>query len=177
MSGPGMPGNRATVRSARLRGKSASRCRGDGGQISLLIVFFGLVILGFTTVIVDLSTVFLAQRALQATADGAALTAAQHVSLAGAYTTEPAEWLPLSDAEVYAAVADYVGEPGRAPQSCRSGTLSITAATLDATDRTVSVSLGCTVSLPIVNVITGSWWRGVPIARHADARLLVLPSG
>ena len=37
----------------------------DGGQVMLLMVFFAVIVAGLITVIVDISTVFLAQREMR----------------------------------------------------------------------------------------------------------------
>ncbi len=55
----------------------------------LLMIFLALIIAGLITVVTDVSTVFLAQREMQSTADGAALAAAQQADLAGCLHRRP----------------------------------------------------------------------------------------
>lgn len=60
-----------------------TRARDDGGSALLLIVGFALVLIGLVAVVVDVSTVMLAQRGAASFADGAASAAAQQLDEAG----------------------------------------------------------------------------------------------
>lgn len=147
----------------------------DDGQIALLLIFFGLVILALVTVIVDVTAVFLARRALQATADGASLAAAQRISVPSAYGDEFTSWLPLGSHDAEDTVASYLAQPARIPRSCRAGSLHVDQVVLDAAGQTVMVDLSCSVTLPIVNVVASAWSDGVRIRQHASARTHVAP--
>jgi uncharacterized membrane protein len=82
------------------------RPRGDDGQLLILIAFFGVVLILFVAVVVDVSAAFLARRGLASEADGAALAAAQSVDKPAFYAGNAGDVLPLGD--VAQAVDDYV---------------------------------------------------------------------
>lgn len=75
------------------------RLSGDDGQMLILIAFFGVVLILFVAVVVDVSAAFLARRGLSSQADGAALAAAQSVDLDAFYAGTGGDLLPLADAE------------------------------------------------------------------------------
>src|SRR5665213_630107 len=85
----------------------------DEGQVMLLIVFFVVIVGVLITVVVDVSTVFLAQREMQSTADGAALAAVQQADLAAVYTTDMTGQLPLSAAETKNVATAFALNPAR----------------------------------------------------------------
>jgi len=74
----------------------------DEGSVMLLMIFLALIIVGLITVVTDVSTVFLAQREMQSTADGAALAAAQQADLQAVYTGDLGAQLPLSRSQATA---------------------------------------------------------------------------
>jgi uncharacterized membrane protein len=149
------------------------RAADDEGTVALLIVFFGLIIAALVTVIVDTSTVFLAERQLQSLADGAAAAAAQRADLGAIYGGAAAETLPLSPAAVSTEVSNYLAEPAHRPHECH-GTQQVVAAQTDG--RTVTVHLRCQVPLPFVNVVSQLWSDGVTIDVVADAESVVRPA-
>jgi uncharacterized membrane protein len=145
-----------------------TRTRDDEGTITLLVVFFALI-----TVVVDTSTVFLAERQLQSLADGAAAAAAQRADLGAIYQGSATATLPLSPDEVSTAVAGYFNEPAHRPHECH-GTEQVVAAQTDG--RTVTVHLRCQVPLPFVNVVARVWSNGVTIDVVANAESVVRPA-
>jgi uncharacterized membrane protein len=140
----------------------------------ILIIFFAVIIAGLITVVADASTVFLAERQLQAIADGAAAAAAQRADIAAVYQGNAGETLPLSPTEVTSAVNDYVTAPAHLPHEC-AGTEQIRSAQADGP--TVTVELSCRVPLPFVNVVAQLWSQGVAIDVVAHARSAVTPAG
>ena len=88
------------------------RTRDDDG--SVLVLTFGLfaVLLLLVGVVVDVSAVVLAKRSLAATADGAAVSAAQALDEAVFRAQGPAAGVPLSGAGVQERVAAYPAGPG-----------------------------------------------------------------
>jgi Flp pilus assembly protein TadG len=148
--------------------------RGDEGTIMILMFVLAAVIAAVVTVIVDASTVFLAERQLQAVADGAAAAAAEHADVGSIYRSGAGDNLPLSAAEVTTAVNDYVAVPGRRPHEC-GGTEKVVVASTDG--QTVTVGLTCQVPLPFVAVVAQLWSKGVTIDVVAHARTAVTPTG
>ncbi len=150
----------------------------DDGQVMLLIVFFGLILMALLTVVVDVSTVFLAERELQSTADGAALAAAQQVDLAGVYAGQSNSGpLPLSASGVGSTVATYASVAARIPHECSKASYVVTRADVEADGETVTVQLTCRVPLPFVNVVARLWSNGVTVSQTAHAHTAISPLG
>jgi uncharacterized membrane protein len=63
-----------------------SRPAGDGGQITLLVIAYAVIVAALVIVGVDASAAFLARQSLAAAGDAAALDAAQAVDRAAIYT-------------------------------------------------------------------------------------------
>jgi uncharacterized membrane protein len=141
-AGTGTPPGRRIRSASALR----RRVRGehpDGGQLLLLVLAYLGIAAALIGVVVDASAVFLAQRALSATADGAALAAAQTLDERQVYAAGvPLDRLPLSPSGVAAAAAAYLDDDG-APR--RFDELTLGTAT-DGT--TATVTLGTAVELP-----------------------------
>ena len=113
--------------------------RDDEGTILLLTIGYVVLILALVAVVVDVSSVYLARRALAADCDGAALAAAQSVDADALYRgTSPSRDLPL--AGVAQAVERYPVGPG----------VRLTA---DATVTEVSVTGRRTLQLPLVRFL------------------------
>jgi uncharacterized membrane protein len=98
------------------------RPAGEDGTILLLTLGYAILVLALVAVVIDVSAVYLARRALAADCDGAALAAAQSVDADAIYRqgAAPTE-LPLS--RVDTAVAGYpVGDGVRLDGSVGSAT-------------------------------------------------------
>ncbi len=148
----------------------------------LLMIFMALIIAGLITVVTDVSTVFLAQRELQSTADGAALAAAQQADLQAVYTGDLGAQLPLSRSQATAAIADYVANPSRMPHECSAATYQVVGGTgadgntrsgVQADGQTVRVELTCKVPLPFVSLVASAFTEGVTIHQVAYAQSAV----
>jgi uncharacterized membrane protein len=149
----------------------------DDGTVMILMIFFALIVAAVITAVVDVSTVFLAQRQLQSTADGAALVGAQQADTSAVYAGHVSSTVPLLPAEVRSAVAGYALDPIRVPHNCSPSSYQVTNATVAADGFTVTVTLACRVPLPFVGVIASLWSTGVPITETADAQAAVTPIG
>src|SRR5665213_2474411 len=101
------------------------RCRRDDGSVMILMIFFAVIVAGLITVIVDVSTVFLAQREMQSTADGAALTAVQHADLPTVYGGTLGDLLPLSSADAKAVATAYATVAARIPHECAASSYQV----------------------------------------------------
>ena len=87
--------------------------RRDEGSILVLSLGFIIICIIALAVVVDASTVFLARRALQSQADGAALAGAQAIDLDAYYSEGASERIRLDEASVRAAVDRHVRrDPG-----------------------------------------------------------------
>lgn len=84
--------------------------RDDEGTILLLTLGFVAVLLLLVAVVVDVSKVVLAKRALAASADGAAIAAAQQADTRSIVANGLGERVPLDPAGVADAVAQYQDE-------------------------------------------------------------------
>ncbi len=154
---------------ALLGGARAARrrVRGDApeaGQLLLLVLAYLTVAAALIGVVVDATAVFLAQRSLSATADGAALAGAQTLDERLVYSGgTPLDRLPLSPGRVEAAAVAYLRADG-APR--RFDDLGLSTGT-DGT--TATVSLRTRVALPFSGGFLGV--RGpAPLAVVASAR-------
>lgn len=156
----------------------------DGGQVMLLIVFFAVIVAALITVVVDVSTVFLAQREMQSTADGAALAATQQPDLAAVYTSELGPRLPLSRTTAVDVLDSYALDPVRIPHECSASSYRVVAGTdsvgsersgLQADGVTVRVELTCKVPLPFLGLVADAFTGGVTIHQVAFARSAVTP--
>ena len=161
---------------------SGSNADGDEGSVMILMIFLALIIGGLITVVTDVSTVFLAQREMQSTADGAALTAAQQADLQAVYTGDLGLHLPLSREQATAAVNDYAANQARIPHECSVATYHV----VDGTDaagnarsgvqvdgQTVRVELTCKVPLPFIGFVAAAFTDGVTIHQVAYAQSAV----
>lgn len=85
----------------------------DEGSVLVLSLGFIIICIIALAVVVDASTVFLARRALQSQADGAALAGAQAIDLNAYYSEGASERIRLDEASVRAAVDRHVRrDPG-----------------------------------------------------------------
>jgi Flp pilus assembly protein TadG len=159
----------------RPRQRSSSEAA-DEGTVLVLMVFFALIIAALITVVVDVSTMFLAQREMAATADGAALDAVQRADVAAIYGGTVGAHLPLSAEQVTTTATAYATTTARIPHEC-AASYTVVEADLEADGQTVTVQLSCRVSLPFVNMISDLWSDGVTIHETAHARSAVTPLG
>ena len=158
-----------------------SRWRGnDEGSVMLLMIFLTLIIAGLITVVSDVSTVFLAQREMQSTADGAALAAAQQADLQAVYTGELGAQLPLSRPKATDAINDYAAS--RIPHECSVASYQVVGGAsadgsarsgVQADGQTVRVELTCKVPLPFVSFVAAAFTDGVTIHQIAYAQAAV----
>lgn len=132
------------------------RPRGEDGTVLLLTTFLGIVLVLGVVVVVDASAAFLARRGLAGAADGAALSAAQHVDW-DAYYAGSGDLLPLAGAE--AAVTAYVDAhyPGT------------TVAAVETDGTTVTVSLERPLRPPLA---PPGFARDLTVTAAATARLV-----
>lgn len=135
------------------------------------------------SVVVDATRVFLAQRALSALADGAALSAADALDEAAFYSragsgpdSGPGSGrsaalgqggpLPLDAAAAQDAGARHLAEAG-----AQARFASFTAVTqLGADGTTVSVTCSAVVRLPVLTAVNAAYADGYPVAVTASAR-------
>ncbi len=146
------------------------------------MIFLALIIAGLITVVTDASTVFLAQREMQSTADGAALAAAQQADLQAVYTGGLGAQLPLSREQATAAVNDYVANQSRIPHECSVTTYHVVNGVdadgnartgVQADGQTVRVELTCKVPLPFISLVAATFTDGVTIRQVAYAQSAV----
>jgi uncharacterized membrane protein len=154
----------------------------DEGSVMLLMIFMALIIAGLITVVTDVSTVFLAQREMQSTADGAALAAAQQADLQAVYTGDLGAQLPLSPTQATAEITDYAANHSRIPHECSAATYQVVGGTdadgnarsgVQTDGQTVRVELTCKVPLPFISLVAAAFTDGVTIHQVAYAQSAV----
>ena len=128
-------------------------------MIGFLIVAAMLVV-----IVVNLSRVFLYDRALAAAADGAALAAVQAVDESAIYDGTLEGTLPLDASVADRLVGDYVAAAGL---SGRFDDFTVVEIRVDG--GSVVVVLGATVDLPFVGVVADRWAEGVSITAESRA--------
>lgn len=80
---------------------------GDSGTVLVLVLGFAGILVALVAVVVDVSAVVLAKRAVASAADGAALSAAQAADLDALYAQGLGDQVPLSLPEARRRVAAY----------------------------------------------------------------------
>lgn len=155
--------------------------RGDDGQLLLLVLGCTLIVALLLTVVVDASRVFLAQRALSAAADAAALAGADAVDEAAFYDHSGdvtrggvgggRELVPLDDAAARQAVDGYVTAAGL---PSRFDDLVVSTA-LGRGGTSVTVTCSARVRLPFVNVVSAGHAEGYLVGVTASARSPLRP--
>ena len=80
---------------------------GDGGSVLVLVLGFAGILVTLVAVVVDVSAVVLAKRAVASAADGAAVSAAQALDLDAVYARGLGPQVPLSLDEARSRVAAY----------------------------------------------------------------------
>lgn len=152
----------------RARGRCRLAPHGEDGQLTLLIIGVTVILFLLVTVVTNASRIFLAQRSLSGAADAAAIAGAGAVDEGAVYQAQVDGSLPLTDASVSAAVADYVRRSGIAAPDRFDRLAVVTAGTTDGV--TATVSLRATVSLPFQNLLFDAWADGYPVQVTARAR-------
>jgi hypothetical protein len=83
------------------------RAQGEDGTVLMLVIGFTFLLLVMVGVVVDVSAVVLAKRAVVGAADGAAVSAAQSLDLDRLYREGLGEQIPLDPAVARARVGEY----------------------------------------------------------------------
>ncbi len=81
--------------------------RRDDGTVLVLVIGFAFILVVMVGVVVNVSAVVLAKRAVASSADGAAVSAAQSLDVEALYRDGLREQLPLNLAEARGRVATY----------------------------------------------------------------------
>lgn len=89
-----------------------SRRAGDEGSVLVLTLGLAALLVVVVGIVVDVSAVVLAQRAVASAADGAAVSAAQAVDTAALYERGVGDRLPLSAADAAVRVQQYAADAG-----------------------------------------------------------------
>ena len=141
--------------------------RDDAGTILVLVLGFFAVLLVMVAVVVNVSAVILAKRGVASAADGAAVSAAQSLSLDAFYARGLASgFLPLDQRQAAAAVATYEVQ-------ARSGQPGLELAVDISNDRTTAIVRGRRiVQLPFGRLLG---FRPVRVEAEARARAPTAP--
>lgn len=142
----------------------------DAGQTTVLTIGYAVLALLLITVVVNLSRVFLAQRSLDAAADGAATAAVQALQHDPYYTVGAGGRLPLDRAGAEQAVREHLAA-ARGDRACDRFALDAVTTSKDA----VTVRVSCRVRIPFAGVVSGAYADGVPITGTASAQMTVGP--
>jgi len=138
----------------------------ERGSVLILVAGLVAVALLLIAVVADVSALFLDQRSLAATADGAASQAAQAVVAADLYDETPgAPALPVSTASALRAVQDYLA--GRAPDAPPVRIVDVRS-----DGETVTVVLAAQARLPFSRWVSADP-AGVDLTAEARAQTVV----
>ena len=156
---------RAFARAARARATGGS----DDGQVMLLSLGFAVLALALVLVVGAATGVHLDRKRLLATADLAALAAADQVS---ERYFEPgagrgSAGVPLTDASVRAAVEQFLADHPD-PAARWDGVRVLEASTPDG--RTARVRLGAVTRPPLLTWVTAPWSDGIVLEVESVAR-------
>lgn len=143
---------------------------GDRGQTTVLTLGYLVIALLLVTIVVNLSRVFLAQRALDSAADEAAIAAVQAVRTDPYYDDGVGDRLLLSKPGAWDAVTKHLANTD-ADQACEAFTVD----DVEPAATSVTVTVSCRVRIPFANVVSRSYADGVPITGTATARQTVRP--
>lgn len=135
--------------------------RDDEGSTLLLTIFYGFLSLVLVLLVVAASSLYLERKRLFTLADGAALVGAEAFDLSDVTVTPSGPRLQLENADVAAAVSDYVAST---PSGFES--LSIDRA-LTVDGRSATVTLSAFWRPPLVSLLVP---QGIPIEVTAVAR-------
>lgn len=128
-------------------------CRGDRGQLTLLIIGFVTIAAVLVVTAVDVSKVFLARRALASAADAAALRAAQQLDRAAIYSGQAGgcgELLPVDASAATSAAAASLDDQ---TAGLRATFAAVQAPQVSVTGNTVTVRIGGDVVVPFGRVL------------------------
>jgi uncharacterized membrane protein len=142
--------------------------RRDEGSLTLLVIGYTLIAAVLIVVGVDVSKIFLAQRALSSAADAAALAGAQAVDRAAIYTGgADCSDLPVDASSAEEAVSDSVRD---AVDNLRPAFVSLSEPAVDVDAGTVHVQLRGQVNVPFGRVLA------MLLPDHPDGRVAVTAS-
>ena len=142
-------------------GATTRRPSGDRGSVLPLIIGLVAIVITLVTVVTDVGSLWLQWRALQATADGAALAGAQAVDLRTVYAHGARGVLPLDPASARQSVRAFLAA---APEAKRLNGFRLSSVRL--TTGTVQVRVTSTARLPFLSALSG---RGITIVAEATA--------
>ncbi len=89
-----------------------SRCRGEAGQITAMLVIFSICLLIAVAAVTDISASYLRRQDATSLADGAALAATDAAAAGGVYAGEDVEFVTLDESAAASAVDAYLREVG-----------------------------------------------------------------
>lgn len=143
----------------------------DEGSVLVLGVFYVLIALALILVVAAATAVHLERKRLLAYADQIALAAADAVDIGLYYASSdpvPVGTVLISQATVDTAVSSFIAQtPAQASQFTD---LAVTATTTD--NRTVTVTLNATASIPVLADILAAWNGGIrlQVTSHASSQ-------
>lgn len=143
--------------------------RADDGQVMLVAIAYGMLALLLVTAVVSATAVHLERKRLLATADLAALAAADALDTARFYAATPSEsdpLLELSPASVREAVSEHLAT---SPEAGRLTGLTVVEATTD-DGRTARVTLRSLAHVPLISWVTAPWSDGITLQVSTSAR-------
>ena len=134
----------STVSFSTLRGLlQRVRIRSDSGSIMVLGIGLSVLALSIVTVVINVTTLWLARTTLNSLADGAALYAAQAVDTSAIYTQGVSAGLHINESEARTRVTKYLSLP-----EVRSQLAELKVVRVDVHTNSVSVTLSAQAQLP-----------------------------
>ncbi|MEQ7127813.1 hypothetical protein ABN034_25285 [Actinopolymorpha sp. B11F2] len=133
----------------------------ERGQLIPLIIGFGIIVVLLCSVVVDAAQAFTYRRALNAIADGAVLAASNGIDKEAIYQGGVQDRVLLSEGLAQAEVDQYVAAGNyNGPVSCD--------ADVNATLTETTVTCNGTMTLPIVNTISGQGTITIEVQSSAE---------
>jgi hypothetical protein len=168
------PGRARALRRARSGRGTGTGCD-EQGRVTLLVLFYLVVCAGLVLAVSSAAAVHLARHRLQATADAAALDAADALDEGRFYgegAGDRSRPVPVADVTVRDSVRRYLAAAGAEE---RLPGLAVAGPTGTSDGVTAEVTLTMIAPVPVLGALLDRWSQGVPVTVTSRARAAQKP--